>query len=145
MARRWYICPVLTIIVIDDESAKATGLVYRASKAHRSVLGYRKYSSSVGSGNWCLTLINARDFTAIDNDPDCRLIFELPRGQHPAIHLRKRLSDLNLDSTEQTGIKMRMQEADVDIRGLHDGLRVEDWLERIRLRMDGNAIRGIFA
>lgn len=141
---RWYVCPLVTIIILDD-GGTPTGDTYTATKAHRSALGYTQYSSAIGVGSWCLTLINATDFTAIDADPACKLLFEVPSGQSTDVFLDETLNTLGLKANQKNAFKNYLVNLGINTIGLTDDDTVEMWLSRITDSIGANPVRGILA
>ncbi|MEE9302601.1 MAG: hypothetical protein V3U84_02340 [Thiotrichaceae bacterium] len=134
---RWFLCPVETHTVLDDQ-AQPTGKTYRKPRVSTFIEPGRgkpyMHTSAIDVGNWCLSLVAAEDFSALVADSQCIDLFNTDFGNPDAL-LRTSPFAIEMSAQGVTDIKTRMQVRDVPVTDLDGNTNFEIWLNRIMTRI----------
>jgi hypothetical protein len=142
--RRWYVCPMLKIDILDDNQTPTEKKMW-VSKVYN--LGYHNHAIIVGNPDikpWCLTFVrdDNNDWSALDT-PDCSFIGELPDNEAPEWFHTQTFNSLGLSNQQKTKFKNFLDSANIVHSQLDDNSPILLWLELVRDYLGGNPIQGM--
>ena len=147
MAYTWVVNPLMTI-ELEDEQGKGRGVFVDKPKIATlidpSTGKTYQHTSAIGVGTWVLSLVNGGDFSPIDQDPACEIIFIIPLNTHPEVFLNMTLIDLQLTQGEVNTLRSKMDNAGIQNSDLSSSDSTETWLNRVSTSQGGGQVRGMY-